>query len=786
MKTLILKLCPVFIFSIGFALAGVQSANGATFTVTNTNDSGVGSLRQAILDSNATSGADVITFNIPATDPNCNATSHVCTITPLTVLADLADDVTIDGLTQPGSTPFALLVTVSAATQFRIFTIDSGKTVMISGLTISGGNANGTSFPDNAGGGIFNRGTLTISNCTISGNSAAVGGGGIANDGHTSSASVTLSNSSVSGNSAVIGGGIYTVGTNATVTVTNCTINGNTANTNSTQGSSGMGGGIFNDGSLANTPGATLTVSNSTLSGNSAPSQDGEGGAIYNDGEGGHASATVKNCTLSGNSAGFIGGGIVNQSVGNAGPRAVLTIGSTILNAGTSGANIVNQNGVIPTSLGYNLSSDAAGGDGTTVPGGFLNNTGDIRNTNPMLAALANNGGPTFTHAINCSSPAADHGKNFDSLTTDQRGTNFARTVGVAAAQGGDGTDIGAFEFQTVCNEPPVAVGDSYSTDENTPLTVAAPGVLANDSDPNGDTITAVLVSGPSHGTLTLNADGSFNYTPARNFNGGDSFTYKARDSHNADSNIVTVNITVNHVDQPPTFSSVATISRKQHAAASNSQIATVSDVDNPAGGLTVTVMSAPTGITVSNIVNTNGTITADVAADCSAALGMNAVVLQVSDGQLSATGNLTVNVTASNPPVITLQPAAILQPNVNHSYHTFAITQMVQSATDDCGGNVINNIVIEKATSDETEHGPGIGTDNTLKDIVIASDCKSVQLRAERDGTSDGRVYLVTLRVSDSSGNVVRAVYTVSVPVGKAAAVDSGVHYTVLSSCQL
>jgi|SRR5215831_16985271 len=97
---------------------------------------------------------------------------------------------------------------------------------------------------------------------------------------------------------------------------------------------------------------------------------------------------------------------------------------------------------------------------------------------------------------------------------------------------------------------------------------------------------------------------------------------------------------------------------------------------------------------------------------------------------------------------IVTVKTPGILQPNVNHSYKTFTITQMVQSATDDCEGNLIGSVVIEKATSDEAENSPGPGDGNTLNDIVIASDCKSVQLRAERDGTKDGRVYLVTLRV--------------------------------------
>jgi uncharacterized protein len=102
-----------------------------------------------------------------------------------------------------------------------------------------------------------------------------------------------------------------------------------------------------------------------------------------------------------------------------------------------------------------------------------------------------------------------------------------------------------------VLNVAPVATGDSYSTNEDQTLTVAAPGVLANDSDAGDDGLTAVLVSGPSHGSLTLNADGSFDYAPASNYNGPDNFTYKANDGDD-DSNVVTVAITVNTVNDAP------------------------------------------------------------------------------------------------------------------------------------------------------------------------------------------------------------------------------------------
>ena len=102
----------------------------------------------------------------------------------------------------------------------------------------------------------------------------------------------------------------------------------------------------------------------------------------------------------------------------------------------------------------------------------------------------------------------------------------------------------------TVTNRAPTANPDAYSTTEDTPLTVAAPGVLANDSDPEHDPLSAVLVSGPSHGTLTLNPDGSFTYTPATNHTGSDSFTYQASDG-TLTSELATVTLTVTVNDTP-------------------------------------------------------------------------------------------------------------------------------------------------------------------------------------------------------------------------------------------
>src|SRR5207244_1856118 len=123
-------------------------------------------------------------------------------------------------------------------------------------------------------------------------------------------------------------------------------------------------------------------------------------------------------------------------------------------------------------------------------------------------------------------------------------------TYSISDGQGG--TAAGSVSVTvTKVNGPPVALGDSYSTNKNVALSIAAPGVLANDTDPDGDTKTAVLVSGPSHGTLTLNANGSFTYTPAANYNGPDSFTYKASDG-TLTSNVATVAITVVAVNDAP------------------------------------------------------------------------------------------------------------------------------------------------------------------------------------------------------------------------------------------
>jgi hypothetical protein len=406
--------------------ATVMTLRAGTITVTNTNDSGPGSLRQALADANY---GDTIDFAVTGT----------IGLTSGELLVDKS--VTISG---PGADNLA----VNGNAKSRVFYIGPGVTVSISDLTITNGNASGGGFPDFDGGGIYNdHAILTLTSCAISSNFAQDGGGGIFSDGIKGSATLLISNTVISNNSTSYGGGIWNVGVQggtATLEISDSTLSGNTAsigaavynighggdttvdirNSTLSGNSSGNGGGIYSTAYDEGT--AILEVSNSTLSGNSASF----GGGIFNDLA---ATLIIKDSTFSDNSADLGGGGIENTG-------ATVSIGNTALKTGALGANIHNVFGTV-TSFGYNLSND----DG----GGFLIGPGDQINTDPLLGPLQDNGGPTFTHALLPDSPAIDAGD--PSFTPppffDQRGPGFDRIVN-------NRLDIGSFEMQVTGPTP--------------------------------------------------------------------------------------------------------------------------------------------------------------------------------------------------------------------------------------------------------------------------------------------------------------------------------------------
>jgi hypothetical protein len=391
-----------------------QAPLAKQFIVTNLNDNGDGSLRQAIDDSDNTPGANEIDFVI-GLNGTITLTSGQLTIAN--------NDVAIVG---PGES----VVTVSGNNVGAVLDVASNVTASLTGLTISSGKTY------SEGGGIYNDGKLAISNSIIA-SSSAYRGGGILNNG-----TLLLTDSSVLGNSAIGynggGGGIYSRGT---LTVTDCTVADNSTDwlgggivgvagstmtisgTDVIHNSGGAGaGGICTDCKTQN------TLTNSTVAYNSAGGTGGGGIGIY----GGWM--TIVNSTIAYNTldnpAGS-GGGLYSERDG-----PLYTLYNTIvaLNTGSASSGPATSDiaAIVSPSSGHNLV-------GTGGSGGLMNGSGGnlVGVPDPGLAPnLADNGGPTQTIALLPSSPAINAGDSTKAPPTDQRG--FAR-VGTP--------DIGAFEF---------------------------------------------------------------------------------------------------------------------------------------------------------------------------------------------------------------------------------------------------------------------------------------------------------------------------------------------------
>ena len=183
---------------------------------------------------------------------------------------------------------------------------------------------------------------------------------------------------------------------------------------------------------------------------------------------------------------------------------------------------------------------------------------------------------------------------------------------------------------------------------------------------------------------------------------------------------------------------------------------------------------------------NTMATITLVANVSCALADGTmisnSASVSSLATDPNLANNSVTAITLASNPPpIINLNPAITLWPP-NHKYHTVTVAQMVASVSDNCP--LTDQVAIEKVVSDEPDNALGEG--NTVDDIVIASNCQSVQLRAERAGPNDGRVYTITLRLRDSGGAVTLKDFEVSVPKGQNGipAVKGSTALTIMGGC--
>ncbi|MCX7420675.1 MAG: hypothetical protein NT013_14210 [Planctomycetia bacterium] len=390
------------------------------------------SLSEAIEQANAKSGIQTIVF-APSLTANGPAT---ITLNGKELL--ITSDLNIIG-------PGADKLTINANQRSRVLEVSDNsyyvaKVVSISGMTLTGAKSSGVyregggifnsellkitdsvitgNVAESGGGGIYSRGTLNIERCVISNNTAPHEGGGI-----FSAGLLTISDSTVSGNS--ICGGIEFGGV---ATINRCTFTGNSSNSS--------GGAISSRG--------TLTVTQSTLSGNTAGRQ---GGGLFSYGQ-----STITQSTITGNTSS--NGGGISQYDNRNGHFVMLSNSVVAGNTSLDGmpndiAGRLDQDATISTPSHYNIIGDprSAGGLTNGVNGnivGAVSSSGErvaLDVTSILDTALANNGGPTKTHALVVGGLAVDAGDN-DSIggaAFDQRGTGFPRIVGARV-------DIGAVE----------------------------------------------------------------------------------------------------------------------------------------------------------------------------------------------------------------------------------------------------------------------------------------------------------------------------------------------------
>jgi Immunoglobulin I-set domain len=656
--------------------------------------------------------------------------------------------------------------------------LDASFTTSISDVTITGGKET----TGVGGGGIISgsiNNSLTVTNCVFSGNSAtgagSIGGGGLAHTG----GNLTITGTTFSNNSAsASGGGVgYSSGdplgrtpSSGALSVSGSTFNSNTSN-------SVAGGGGALDLYDFNLSSSTYTVTTSTFSSNTAPT--GSGGAIIVESGG---PLTVTTSALTGNSAGNAGGAVF--SVGS----ASVTYSRLFGNTAVSGLTLFKAGAVFTADdnwWGINTGPSAGDIGGGISVASYLKLrlsatatelcsgqtsalSADIKERSSGGALTTElNGLPTFTATWNAT------------LGTISAATNFVDGAATATYTAGGTTGMGS--ASVMADNQTVSVNINVDTNDTTNPgnQVVCEGQTATfsttASGPGPITFVwkkgaTVLNNGDLGGRVTITNGSNTSTLSISNaqLSDADTYTVEATGQCNTttESATLTVNATTMTTDPVDQTVCQGTDAHFSTVASGTGPFSYAWTLDgNPVGGNSPNV-TIPTG---------------------ALSLGDHTVTVTTTGACNSATQTATLTV-SSGTPVINLHTTSVTMWPPNHQYQTFDVDDFVSSATAGCGGgDITNSVVIQKVSSDEPEENPAGADGNTLNDIVIAGDCKSVQLRRERDGNLNGRVYTITFKVTDSFGNSATATVKVSVPKNNGGtAVDNGAAagYTVNSSC--
>jgi len=573
-----------------------------------------------------------------------------------------------------GTTTETFVVTVTAANDLPTIAAISNQTVAVNGsiqnlpvtiddvetaetaLTLSGTSSNTTLVPNNAitfGGSGANR-TVTITPAT----------------GQVGTAIITLTVQDADGGSSTQSFQVTVTGSNSAPTIT-------AIGDQTTSEDTAVTGITFTVGDTE-TPLAELAVT-----------------------------ATSSNTTLIPNNAIAITGSGADRTItvtpaANQSGTATITVtvddgdGGTVTETFVVTVTAVNDLPTISNVADQTVNED-------TATAGLAVTIGDVETpvANLQLTATSSN----TTLVPNANIAITGTGANRTVVVTPAANQSGTATITLTVSDGNGGTSTETFVVNvTAVNDSPTAVNDTYSATEDTTLTISTvgSGVLANDTDPENQALTTVLVLAPTSGQLVLNNDGTFTYTPALNFTGAVTFQYRARDASNAQSPIATVTINVTGTNDAPTATGNAyTVTAGQTLTVNAANSVLTNDAD-PDSGTTLTAVLVNNTTNGTLTLNANGSFTYTPNAGFT---GTDSFTYRASDGSLQSdpvTVTIAVSTAANSGAPIIVGPTS----GVRGQTLTYTL-----SVTDGTSANV--NYAIDwngDGTNDQTVTGPGTG----------------------------------------------------------------------------